>query len=159
MPRDFREIVDDLRSDGALHDFNIHATNRTDWNAVLRRSRSNREEDCFTVNGESRELPQTFEVIEHLRQEASLCWSVLVVGAHVNCHFFVRSRLILIFARKIIARWTDGQRSVNFFRRLSMWLENPASSPTKIPRIMSSIDLNPGRMSKIKGSQSGIWKD
>jgi hypothetical protein len=88
MPLEFKEIADDLRSDGGLRDFYIRAANRADWNTVLRRMRSNREAAYFTVDGESRELPQQFEVIERLRQEASLCWSILVAGAYVNCHFF-----------------------------------------------------------------------
>jgi len=88
MPRDFKEIVDALRSDGALRDFYIHAANRMDWNVLLRWSRNNRQADCFTVDRGRRELPQTFEAIELLRQQANLCWSVLVAGAYVNCHFF-----------------------------------------------------------------------
>src|ERR1700733_8246444 len=89
MPHEFKEIADDLRSDGALRDFYIHAANRADWNAVLRRVRSNREADCFTVDGESQELPQSFEAIESLRQMANPCLSILVDGAFVNCHFFL----------------------------------------------------------------------
>jgi hypothetical protein len=88
MPHEFNEIADDLRSDGALRDFYIRAANRADWNAVLRRVRSNRKADCFTVDGESRALPQSFEAIEHLRQKANPCLSILVDGGYVNCHFF-----------------------------------------------------------------------
>jgi len=88
MPHEFKEIADDLRSDGALRDFYIRAANRADWNAVLRRVRSNRTADRFTVDGESREMPQSFEAIECLRQKANPCWNILVDGAYVNCHFF-----------------------------------------------------------------------
>jgi hypothetical protein len=93
MPRDFKVIVDGLQSDGALRDFRIRATNRLDWHAVLRQSRINREANRFTVDSEPRGLPQTFEVIEHLRQQASLCWNVLVAGADVNCHFFCEKQI------------------------------------------------------------------
>jgi hypothetical protein len=88
MPHDFKEIADALRSDGALRDFYIYGTNRIDWNGLLRRSRRGWEKDYFTVDSERRELPQTFEEIESLREQANLCWSVLVGGAYVNCHFF-----------------------------------------------------------------------
>jgi hypothetical protein len=97
MPHEFKEIADDLRSDGTLRDFCICTANRADWNAVLRRVRSNRKADRFTVDGESRELPQSYEAIERLRQKANPFLNILVDGAYVNCHFFWDEEIELDF--------------------------------------------------------------
>jgi hypothetical protein len=142
MPREFKEVTDDLRSDGALRDFYIRAANRADWNAVLCRVRRNWKANRFTVDGESRELPQSFEAIERLRQKANPCLNILVDGAYVNCHFFWHEEIEFDFRPEDFARRSDGQRSVDSSRGLSMWLANPASSPTRTLRTASSIGLN-----------------
>ncbi len=97
MPREFTEIADDLRFDGGLRDFYIRGTNYGDWNVALRSIRSSRGVGCFTVDGESRELPPSFEAVEQLRPKANPCWSTLVAGARVNCHFFCEEEIELDF--------------------------------------------------------------
>ena len=61
MPHEFKEIADDLVSNGALRDFYIRGANRADWNVVLRRVKNSREADRFIVDGDSRDLPQSFD--------------------------------------------------------------------------------------------------
>lgn len=97
MPREFQMIADDLRPDGALRDFYIHGTNRSDWNTVMRWVRGKLESGCFTVDGESRELPLTFEAIEQIRTQATPCLSIPIAGAYVNCHFFCDDEIELDF--------------------------------------------------------------
>jgi hypothetical protein len=88
MPHDFKEIADDLRSDGALRDFYIRGANRADWDAVLRLVRSNRAAYRFMVDGNSQDLPPSFDAIDKLRQKANPRLSILLDGTYLNCHFF-----------------------------------------------------------------------
>jgi hypothetical protein len=97
MPRKFQDIADDLRPDGALRDFYIHNTNHTDWNAALCRVRGGLEANCFTVDGEIRELPPSFEAIEQIRAYANPCLSIPIAGANVNCHFFCAEEIEMDF--------------------------------------------------------------
>lgn len=61
MRRAFQEIVVDLESDGGLRDFYIHPANRADWNVFLRYVGSKPDLVCFTIDGDSGGLPQSFE--------------------------------------------------------------------------------------------------
>jgi hypothetical protein len=76
MHREFQDIAEDLRSDGALRDFYIHGTSRADWNAVVREVRSRLEPDCFIVDGNSRELPSSFDEIVTGQIKTSHLWAV-----------------------------------------------------------------------------------
>lgn len=89
MARELKHIANDLRSDGTLRDFYIRNASRADWNAVLKRVSCNWQAHRFSVNGENRELPQSFETIEQLRASAIVPrLGVQVADAYVNCHFF-----------------------------------------------------------------------
>jgi len=88
MTREFQEITEAFRSDGALRDFYIQDTSKADWNVVLRRVRRMLRAGCFTVDGEDRELPTTFEEIERIHAEECPCLNIPVAGAYVCCHFF-----------------------------------------------------------------------
>lgn len=88
MPREFKVIADDLHSDGALREFYIRNANRADWDAILKRVNRNWKAYDFSVDGEARELPLSFETIEHLRREANPLLSIQIAEAYVNCHFF-----------------------------------------------------------------------
>jgi hypothetical protein len=97
VTRNFLESADALRSDGAFRDFYVHNTSRGDWNAVLHQMRSKLEAGCFTVDGDSRDLPQTFEEIEQIRAQGCPCLSIPVAGAYVCCHFFCHDQIELNF--------------------------------------------------------------
>ncbi len=93
MKRSFQEIAEAFRSDGALRDFYIHDTTRQDWNALLRLVRRKFGAGRFDVDGETREIPETFEEIERIRAHASLCLAVPVAGAYACCHFFCHHQI------------------------------------------------------------------
>lgn len=88
MTREFQKVADALRSDGELRDFYIHGTTKADWNVVLQRVRRMLGDGCFTVDGEDRELPATFDEIERIRAKECPCLSIPVAGTYVCCHFF-----------------------------------------------------------------------
>ncbi len=131
MPREFKEIADDLRSDGALRDFYICGTTRTHWNAVLRRVRCNWKAHRFSIDGETQELPSSFEAIEHLRGRANLCLGIQVADAYVNCHFFWDEEIEFDFRPEDFRTPSDGRRYAGFSKTLLIRPVNPASPRTR----------------------------
>jgi hypothetical protein len=124
MTREFQEITEAFRSDGALRDFYIHDTNPADWNVVLRRVRSMLEDGCFTVDGQSRNLPASFEEVETIRAEASPCLSIPVAGAYVCCHFFCDAQIEFNFR-------PEDYRTPEMWSALSVFLQDIVDAVAK----------------------------
>ena len=124
MTLDFQKIAEAFRSDGSLRDFYIHETNPADWNVVLRRVRTMLEDGCFTVDGQSQDLPATFEEVEMIRAEASPCLSIPVAGAYVNCHFFCDAQIEFDFR-------PEDYRTPEMWSALSLFLQEIVDSVAK----------------------------
>jgi hypothetical protein len=107
-----------------LRDFYIHGANSVDWNLVLQRVRRMLEAGCFTVDGESRELPATFEAIEGIRAAANPCLSIPVAGAYVCCHFFCPEVIELDFR-------PEDYRTVETWSALSEFLQGIVDTVSK----------------------------
>jgi hypothetical protein len=124
MTREFQEITEAFRSDGALRDFYIHHTNPADWNVVLRRVKGMLEDGCFTVDGESRELPATFDEVERIRAKAKPCLSIPVAGAYVCSHFFCAEEIEFDFR-------PEDYRTPETWSMLAVFLQNIVDAVAK----------------------------